>query len=247
MNLMTIPVFLCDDNVTLLSYYKRIIENSIIINDYDMELIMSTTDPADILLYLKKKQITNSLFFLDIDLRYKTDGIEVAQTIRNKNEFAQIVFITSHQELALESIKHQVAPLDFIVKGDDDEKKQIELILKKNHQLTFNDQSSNVRRHLVFKLGSREIRVDINSVYFLETSTIPHKIVLYGKNMMYEFYGKMNEIEHEYPELIRVHKSFLINPIQINSVDFRNRIICFPEEYSCTFPLVKMKLVKSLI
>lgn len=215
------------------------------INDYDMELVLSTTDPDDISLYISKNKITNSLFFLDIDLGNRLDGIDIAQHIRNENEFAQIVFITSHRELALETLKRQISPLDFIVKDDKTEKKQIENILDGRHTKTFIDHSSN-KQHLSFMIGSRNIRIDVSSIYFLETSITPHKIILYGDNIMYEFYGKMNDLEKENKELLRVHKSFLVNPSHIKSIDFKTRTIIFPEEYMCNFSLAKSKYLKKL-
>lgn len=60
---MTLPIVLCDDDIILLSHYQKIIENSIMINDYDMKLVLATTDSADIFLYLKNNKLTNSLFF----------------------------------------------------------------------------------------------------------------------------------------------------------------------------------------
>lgn len=242
---MTLPIILCDDDIILMSHYKGIIENWIMINDFDMKLVLATTDPKDIFLFLEKNALTNSLFFLDIDLGKQLTGIDVAQKIRSENEFAQIVFITSHQELALETLKRQIAPLDYIVKGDT-EKSQIEEILTGRHKQTFVDRQFN-ERHLSFMIGSRNFRVDISAIYFLEASVTPHKVVLYGENMMYEFYGKMNDLEQEYPELIRIHKSFLINPNQVKVVDYKTRIIYFPEEYTCSFPLAKSKLLKKTI
>ena len=115
---MTLPIILCEDDIILMSHYKAIIDNWVMINDYDMQLVLATTDPEDIFLYLSKNKVTNSLYFLDIDLGKDFDGIDVAQHIRTDNEFAQIVFITSHQELAMETLKRQIAPLDYIVKDE---------------------------------------------------------------------------------------------------------------------------------
>ncbi|MGL9728152.1 two-component system, LytTR family, response regulator AgrA [Enterococcus sp. DIV0756] len=242
--IMTLPIILCDDDTLLLSHYKSVIENWIMINDYEMKLVLATTDPEDIFLFLKNNKFTNSLFFLDIDLGKQLDGIDVAQRIRNDNEFAEIVFITSHQELALETLKRQIAPLDYIIKDEKTEKRQIEKILDGRHTKTFIDRGPN-ERHLSFMIGSRNIRIDLSSIYFLETSVTPHKVILYGENMMYEFYGKMNDLEKEYPELMRVHKSYLINLKKVKSIDFKSRTILFPEEYTCTFPLAKAKLLRT--
>lgn len=242
---MALPIFLCDDNSVLVQYYKSVIENWIMINDYDMELIFATTDPDDIFQYLKKNSLTNCLFFLDIDLGTELDGIDIAQQIRRDNAFAQIVFITSHQELAIKTLQKQISPLNYIVKDSQTEKNQIQKVLNSCHQQTFIDRLPN-QRHLSFLIGSRSIRVAISTIYFIETSPTPHKIILYGEDIMYEFYGKMDDLTDEYPELLRVHKSFLINPQQIKSIDYKSRTILFPEEYSCNFSLVKSKLLKNL-
>ena len=240
---MTLPIILCDDDIMLMTHYKQIIKNLIMINDYDMELVLVTTDPHDVLLYHHKANLTNCLFFLDIDLGRNLTGIDAAQLIRKENEFAKIVFITSHQELALETLRRQIAPLDYIVKDGKTEKQQIENILKICNEQTVINHKSNLR-HVSFAIGSRNFKIDLASIYFLETSVTPHKVILYGENMMYEFYGKMNELEKEYPELLRVHRSFLINTNQIRSVDFKTRRIVFPEEYTCDFSISKTKVLK---
>ena len=240
---MTLPIILCDDDIMLMTHYKQIIKNLIMINDYDMELVLVTTDPHDVLLYHHKANLTNCLFFLDIDLGRNLTGIDAAQLIRKENEFAKIVFITSHQELALETLKRQIAPLDYIVKDGKTEKQQIENILKICNEQTVINHKSNLR-HVSFAIGSRNFKIDLASIYFLETSVTPHKVILYGENMMYEFYGKMNELAKEYPELLRVHRSFLINTNQIRSVDFKTRRIVFPEEYTCDFSISKTKVLK---
>ena len=240
---MTLPIILCDDDIMLMTHYKQIIKNLIMINDYDMELVLVTTDPHDVLLYHHKANLTNCLFFLDIDLGKNLTGIDVAQLLRKENEFAKIVFITSHQELALETLKRQIAPLDYIVKDGKTEKQQIENILKICNEQTVINHKSNLR-HVSFAIGSRNFKIDLASIYFLETSVTAHKVILYGENMMYELYGKMNELEKEYPELLRVHRSFLINTNQIRSVDFKTRRIVFPEEYTCDFSISKTKVLK---
>lgn len=240
---MTLPIILCDDDIMLMTHYKQIIKNLIMINDYDMELVLVTTDPHDVLMYHHKANLTNCLFFLDIDLGKNLTGIDVAQLLRKENEFAKIVFITSHQELALETLKRQIAPLDYIVKDGKTEKQQIENILKICNEQTVINHKSNLR-HVSFAIGSRNFKIDLASIYFLETSVTPHKVILYGENMMYESYGKMNELEKEYPELLRVHRSFLINTNQIRSVDFKTRRIVFPEEYTCDFSISKTKVLK---
>lgn len=227
---MTLPIFICDDEPLLLSHYRQIVQNWIMINDYDMQVVLATNTADKITNYLINHQLTNSLFFLDIDLGHYLEGIELAQQIRHKNSYAQIVFITSHQELALETLKRQIAPLNYIVKDGQTEATQIKRILDGLNKTTDIDILTSSQRHLTFKIGSRQIRVNLSCIYFLETSPTPHKVILYGKDIMYEFYGKISQLEKDFPELIRVHKSFLINPNKVQAIDFKKTLNLFPRK-----------------
>lgn len=241
---MRLPIFICDDDAAFLNNYQRIINNAIIINGYEMEIMMATTDITDILDYLKKNTLTDSLFLLDIDLGRDFNGIDAAEVIRNENKFAQIAFITSHQELAFETIKRQIGALDYILKGDD-EKHQIEAFLEDRNK-DFHINRPQETHYFKLMIGSREIKINVDAIYYIETSVMPHKVCLYGEGIMYEFYSTLNELEKLYPELYRAHKSFLINPKKIVAVDYKKREILFPEEYVCHFPVTKVKAIKQL-
>lgn len=241
---MKLPIFICDDEQLLLSTYERIIKNTIIINDLEMEVFLATTDISDILSYISKNQITDSIFFLDINLGSPINGLDVAQKIRQVNEFAQIVFITSHKELAFEILKRRISALDFIIKGDNEKIQITELLIERNQKFILNKNES--KKFFRFNINQRSININFKNIYLIETSPSPHKIILIGDDIMYEFYGKLSDIEKQYPELKRVHKSYLINPENIISIDFKKREIFFPNETMCTFPLTKLKEIKEL-
>jgi len=242
---MTLPIFICDDDEKILERYQRIISNAIMINEYDMKILVATTDIQDIRDYLKlKPRLTDALFFLDIDLHGSISGIDAAVEIRTRDEYAQIVFVTSHRELAFETLKRRIAALDFIQKADDDKTQILDLLVSRNQ--VFSNNGHQEHKYFQFRVGSREIRVDFKAIYYIEASTRPHKVVLYGENFMYEFYAKLSDIAADYSDLLRVHKSFLINPGQVISIDFKRREIYFPDDYSCTFPLAMVRQLRKI-
>lgn len=242
---MTLPIFICDDDERILKQYRRIIEDAIMINAFEMQLAIATTNIQDIRDYLQRNpELTDALFFLDIDLHGEISGIDEAVEIRNKNDYAQIVFVTSHREMAYETLKRRIAALDFIQKGDNDKEQILELLADRNHRFTCNGHHQH--QYFQFQVGSREIRVDFDAIYYIEAAAKPHRVVLYGEHFMYEFYAALNDIAQDYPALLRVHKSFLINPEQVISIDFKQRTIHFPEEYFCTFPLTMTRKLHNL-
>lgn len=242
---MTLPIFICDDDPQILSHYQRIVDNTIMINAYDMQVTMATTDIQDLRDYLHHHpHLTDALFLLDIDLHSEVSGIDVAVEIRHQDDYARIVFLTAHQELAYETLKRRIAALDFIAKGAGDKAQLQSLLAELERNARRNGHS--MRQYFTFDVGSREVRVDLEAIYFIESAARPHKVVLYGEAFMYEFYAKLSDIAEAYPALLRVKKSYLINPKQVLSIDFKQRVIQFPESLSCTFPMAMSRQLRQL-
>lgn len=241
---MTLSVFICDDEPIILHNFEKTIASWIMINDYDMKLVLATSNSYQISEYIKDHDISDSLFFLDIDLGGQS-GIDLAQQIREVSDFAQIVFLTSHGELAIETLRRQIAPLNYIVKGETAADQIKEVLDDRDKHRYINGEHP--EKYLKVQTGTTTTKIDMEKIYYIETSVTPHKVCLYGEELMLEFYGKLNDIADDNPEFFRAHKSFLINPEKIVSIDFKNRIIFFPEEYSCTFPLRTAKTLKRLM
>ncbi|WP_390410483.1 LytR/AlgR family response regulator transcription factor [Lacticaseibacillus jixiensis] len=242
---MNLPILICDDEPHILAQYQEVIDHTIQRNDYAMEVVLATTNPHEVQSYLiAHPTMSEALFLLDIDLHAETSGIDLAAQIRHQDDRAQIVFVTAHRELAFETLKRRIAALDFIEKGHDDQAQICDLLAASN--AAFTKRGEGTQQTFAFRVGSRLIRVELASVYYIEASVKPHKLALYGKNYMYEFYAKLNDIAQAYPMLLRVHKSYLINPAQITSIDYKKREIHFPDEYVCTFPLAMSRRLRQL-
>ena len=54
-----------------------------------------------------------NVYFLDIILGDASNGLKLAQKIRNKDTYGYIVFITSHMEFAFPAIQYKIRALDY--------------------------------------------------------------------------------------------------------------------------------------
>ena len=105
-------------------YTERLVSQRKLINatpnSYDIELYLRTNDPQEVIDSIKDEAY---LAILDIELDNQLSGIDVAEQIRKKAEFAEIIFVTAYQEYLPYTVSRRIEPFDYISKG-----KQIESI-----------------------------------------------------------------------------------------------------------------------
>lgn len=238
-------IFVCEDNNKQLDKFTEAIENIIIIENFDMDLILSTENPNDILDYLSTNESTG-LYFLDIDLKSTINGIQLAEKIREFDPRGFIVFITTHAEMSYLTFIYKVEAMDYIIKDN------YQNIKERFHQCIINanekycSKTSELQRNFTIKVDDKIINVEYNKIIFFETSSNIHKVILHAENRQVEFYAQMKEIENKLDSDIfyRCHKSFIVNKNKIKEIDTKNRIAYMTSGQEC---IISTRLIKGLI
>ena len=235
-----LDVYVCEDNLKQLELITDLIKKSILIEELDMQIALSTRDPHEVLKALDTAEHTG-LFFLDIDLKSDMDGLTLAQRIRTIQPRCFIVFITSHSEMSFLTFQYKAEALDYIIK-DMPEKMQ-----PKIHDCLLNAtekhlaQNGPARKNFIIHYGERCMTVSYDDIYFFETSNQIHKIILHGKNKVLEFHGQLKDIEPDLDyRFYRCHRSYIVNTNMIDHVDFTEMVIYFKNGESCPIA-VRMK------
>ncbi len=183
----------------------------------------------------------HQLFFLDIEIKdEEKKGLEIAKEIRKKDPAATIVFVTTHSEFMPLTFKFKVSALDFIDKALGEQyfyeriKSAIDYTLASAGE-TLSQESF----HLETSLS--QIQVPLKKILYFETSPTVHKVILHTIDERIEFYATISEIEKKDSRLYRSHKSFVVNPANIERLDNVNKIIYFPNGDSCLVARTKLK------
>ena len=87
---------LCDDNKNILDKLSHMLENIFIQNDYNAKITYTCDNADDLFDYLSKNN--TDVLFLDINLKNKLTGLDIAERIRKKNKKIYIIFTTGHLE-----------------------------------------------------------------------------------------------------------------------------------------------------
>lgn len=239
-----LKAFICEDNKKQKEKITKIIEDIILIENYDIDLGLSTSDPYELITSITGTTNTG-IYFLDIDLHSDINGIQLAEKIREHDPRGFIVFITTHAEMSYLTFIYKVEAMDYIIKDNyADIKQRIKDCIQNAHD-RYKSKSSELQKVFSIKVNDKIINIDYNDILFFETSSTIHKIILHSINRQVEFYGKMKEIEKNLDDrFIRCHTSFIINRDKIKEIDKKNRIAYMINDEEC---LISTRSIKKLL
>lgn len=217
-------VVICDDNDRQRQYIYTVLKKYAFIQYPSVDFIINTGNPDEVLLYLENNRV--DCCFLDIELEHRINGLELARNIRNQNPHASIIFVTTHAEMLKLTFTYKLAALDFIVKREDKEisndlREALDAAFDYYEQLGGNTDSP----YFQLNIGELIKNLPYDQIIFFTTSERIHKIQLYTLNGIYEFYGKIKEIENLNKNLYRCHKSYIINLQHIQEINKKERTL----------------------
>lgn len=231
-------IYICEDDLSQRQHITKIINNYILIENLDMKIQLSTSDPLQILQAIDQEQ---SVYFLDIGLHSELNGLELASAIRKADTHGYIIFITTHDEMAFETFKYQVAALDFILKDQGNLKDNIVRVFQTIQQQLMIDADDNDT--IAIKLNDRILYINLKTLIYIETLS-NHKLVLHAQNKESLITGDLKAIEQRLPNnFFRAHKSFLVNLDYVDHVDKKQNLIFFRNGASCLVSRRKIKLL----
>lgn len=236
-------VFLCEDNPKQRAQFRKIIENKILINNFDMNLELETESPYELLKYSKQNNEI-AIYFLDVDLKSTINGIELAKKIRSYDINAVIIFLTSHSELIFMALTAKVEAMDFIVKDSyKNIAEKIEACL--DYASKKYNNKKNKSKVFTIEVEDKIINLKYNEILYFETSMTIHKVIVHCINRSIEFYGRMKDIDNLLNEynFIRCHTSYIVNKEFIKEVDKKNRILYIVDGRSCLISTRGLKKV----
>lgn len=239
-----LKIFLCEDNKEQRLKFEQIINDIILIEDYDMTFQLSCSDPYEIINYLKTST-TSGIYFLDVDLHSDINGIQLAEQIRKYDPRGFIIFVTTHAEMSYLTFLYKVEAMDYIIKDNYNNIQQRISDCIKNAHSKYTSKITDLQKVFSMRVNEKIINMDLSEIIFFETSSTIHKVVLHCQNRQIEFYSNMKDVEAMVDErFIRCHNSFLINRDKIKEIDKKNRIVYMINGEEC---LISTRGIKKLL
>ena len=209
----------CEDNKAILDRLCKMLESLFIKHHLDAEISFASMDGESTLQYIENNTV-NALF-LDIDLKSKTSGLDIAEKIRKINKEVYIVFTSAHLEYILKA--YQYKTFDFMPKPVTVERLE-DTILRMMDDMNVKD----TKNHFI-RLNNRNTIINEDSINYIKKDGM--KLVFYTDNRIYETYSSFNKISEELPSnFVRCHKSYIANINKITNVCPSKNTIIFNDE-----------------
>lgn len=242
-----LEIIICDDHKDIVERLVAFTEVYLMNTDKkDVYIGLATTQPDDVLEYIglngtpARSNTKYKLFFLDIDYSNKAsyDGITLASTIRQNDPFSDIVFVSSARGLSSDALRHQILPLNYLNKGMNFEllKDEIIQIIDDAYKRMI---LRSTRDELVpIACGRRTSYIDLSTVLYIkgnkgEKSTeckmpdleFPDSSRSFLRTVTSDMDLKfsLKYYDENISTLIRLGKSYLINPLNVCEIRFENR------------------------
>lgn len=232
-----LPIYICEDDPLMLHALTEEINRQIMIQEYDMEVVLATVDP-ELVLQNASQSKQRSLYFLDVDLNHKElDGFSLGSRLRSCDARCYIVYVTSHMDLAFKTFEYHLEAMDYIPKGN-----QLRMIKSiRNclaclvHRLAEEPHYSDDEVFTVCE-GSTVKMIPLKDILFFETSPKKHRIILYTDCERIEFTGSLQEISEKITEgFLRTHRSYLVNTEKIKEINYNSRELTLTSGQTCLF------------
>ncbi|MDH6363736.1 two-component system response regulator AgrA [Enterococcus sp. PF1-24] len=241
-----VPVYVCDDVKETREYLAQIIRNLILIHGYDMEVVLVTGDPEEVLEHRKNHKL-RSIYFFDVDLQHEVyDGFTLAKEIRKFDTRGFLIFVTTHEEMIFETFKYRLEAMSYLYK-DVPEKlnQQLKDCLKEVNYL-LSQEVSDRQSYYTVKMAESSYQIPLAEILFFETAT-GHRIILHTESRMLEFRGNLKKIEEELPEgFLKIHRSFLVQTSKIQQVNYADNTVVMKNGSVCLMSRSGKKMLKQL-
>ncbi|HFR3101121.1 TPA: LytR/AlgR family response regulator transcription factor [Enterococcus faecalis] len=199
--------------------------------------------------HLLQQDLTNgpNIYFLDIELKEKVNGIELGEKIREIDIDGYIVYISNIDNKLKEIVDKHIFPITFIEKqlSKNIFMKKLETVLEKIIQLETLREDSN---YFWLQLSGQKIKIWYHDILYFEKIPRAKKVKLITENGMYTINRYLNDVKKELEEsqfiflnsfVIRINAIRKINSKE-DSVEFKNGEEIFVGKH--TFRRIKLAL-----
>ncbi|EJO5348753.1 response regulator transcription factor [Clostridium botulinum] len=226
-----LKVMICEDNEVHRANIKQIVENTILREKLDLDVVLSTGNPLEIINYIKENKSVG-IYLLDVDLKNHINGIKLGEKIRELDPLGYIIFTTTHLEMSYLAFKYKVEAMDYVIKDDDDFKERVNSCILKSYNRYHKQEHE--EEYISIDTDTRIINIKPSDILFIETTGTPHKIRIHEETRQIELYASLKDIQKKLPlNFYRCHKSYIVNKDKIQEIDKKHKRVIMKNEEEC--------------
>lgn len=231
-----VPVYICEDNEEEKQYLKKMVANLILIQGYDMEVVLASNDPEEILQH-RSRHSERAVYFFDVDLQNDVyNGFTLAKRIRELDTRGFLIFVTTHEEMMFETFKYRLEAMSYLIK---DEPAKLGVQIRECLEevtLLLSREKEDIHSYYTVKVGDSSYHIPVEDILYFETAGTAHRVILHTQNRLLEFRGDISTLEKELGKcFLKVHRSYLVNVDKIVKMNYTDQTIVMEDDSLCLF------------
>lgn len=199
-------IAICDDELTVANVTLQNVKN-LIEKHNDRNLVFNYyvfNNPAELI--IKHSEITFDVVFLDIDMP-QIGGFDVAERLYLSYRDVFIIYVTSYEEYAIDSIKHRV--YRFVVKSNLNELESSII-----HLL---DDLTLLNENYAFRYKDEYYNIPTKSILYCES--VRNNVVIHTDNGDFKQKTSIKNMMKRLPKTFaRCHTSYIVNLLRITKI-----------------------------
>lgn len=227
-------IYLCDDERAWLDRMEQAVTDYMVGSDWALKIVSRASRPCDLLSNLSQNETVDGIYFLDIDLKSEQNGIELGARIRGLDPEAVLIFVTTHDELVMETFRLKLQAMDYIVKDSGDFRSQIcsalDAVEKRCRRSSENTAASRIR----FSTDGSCHYCLKSEIYFVESLTNRHKLQVHLRSEVFTLSCSLQDVAEQLGDsFILCRRGCLVNPLHITGMNRRTREITLDNGECC--------------
>lgn len=227
-------IYLCDDEPVWIEQMEQAVSDFMISSNWGLTIACRTALPGGLLDCLSRRETLGGIYFLDIDLKAEINGIELGAEIRKSDPEAVLIFVTTHDELVMDTFRLKLQATDYIIKDSGSLCSQIGEALR----AVESRYDSSARR-----LSGPRIRLDTggschfilkDDIYFVESEKNMHKLFVHLRSEVFTISMPLKDMAALLgDDFIFCRRGCLANPLHVTRVEKDTREIVFDNREKC--------------
>ncbi len=220
-----------DDHLKTVNDLSKMLDKIFIKHDFDAKVGCKTSDVDELMSYVDSNNV--DVLLLDIDLKSKLTGLEIAERVRKNNKDCYLIFATAHLEFGFVAYKYKT--FDYISKPITTERLE-ECVVR------LFDDIAGVTKNFI-KLDNKNTIVAESEIKYIKRDGM--KLVFHTDSRDYEVYSSFAKIQDRLPDnFVRCHKSFIANINNVTKVEPLDNMIYFNSAFCDIGPKYKSEFLE---
>ncbi len=214
-----INFIVCDNNKHILENVVKTIDNVMMKNNiaYKTFPFLEYNKHFENKVNAKK---ANTIYILDIHV-HQTSGIDIARTIREKDQQAIIIFLSRYHQLVETIITQDIMPLTFISKYKDYQTRLYKVI---DHALSI----LNIRKQLKIEEKGIHYTIPLRDILYITHDSVERKSIVITDYSEFHIGKTLSEIfEQLSPQFKYSHRACIVNMERVTKLDTKKKLITF--------------------